>query len=70
MKPMEEIRTKRVTYTMPNFLINELEKVANETGYKKSAIVAEGIKLYIEQHKLENKRENVTTLIGFFDEPQ
>jgi len=70
MKPMEEIRTKRVTFTMPNFLIKELDRLANETGYKKSAIIAEGLKLYLEKSKNEHNRENYTSLVGFFDEPE
>jgi metal-responsive CopG/Arc/MetJ family transcriptional regulator len=70
MKPMEEIRTKRVTFTIPNFLIKELEKIASETGYKKSTIVQEGIKLFIEEYREKNNRDNYTSIVGFFDGKQ
>ncbi|MBD3841619.1 MAG: hypothetical protein IE909_06985 [Campylobacterales bacterium] len=67
-KLIEKTKAVRKTFTIPNYIVNDLENYAQEHNLKQSQIVADALEEYVNKHvkstKVQKRIEALSNLIG------
>jgi len=62
----QKTKTQRKTFTIPNYIVQELEAYAKSKQIKQSQIISLAIEEYIQKHnnKVKNRLEALESLVG------